>query len=616
MSSESLFLLSALRLFQPGEMRSGSVGSPPRKTLDCSSDDRLTCTGSFGKSGTESSRSTTHSISNVASCSYDPCQRIGGKMTGPETLVICLFLSFRVITPGLSHLFPNRCFSVSSTLICLEVYDLMCTSVIVAMTASHFETFRWTIQFTYEPISVLHFVDNIELSDSWPYIRLQMGNRTVARRYMNRCPQIYGKVSPLIMFSKTRMYRLNFEESIGCVISSTREFDTIPGLVIKTVKYEPYTTVFNKKFDFHIMLTAVAAINEAVVYEKKYVAKNKAIVVYQSLKFEIYGNNFAYTGQDSHDIFKSFCEKAYGCYSVAYPKLSFVFDKLLKPEQDPNKTHYALAFRTWHRGARENQREWPAISNEKINSFSIEFPINSGIWYTPPPGMFVGLSLRHDDNPEKYIPKLYKVNHMLQDSHLNAYYSSAVLSQNATIPFGIRNAVRHLGGKITFNRPSENPSLILRSNGQVYMTEVNPNQIVFTGFVISKSVRMPSLPSAEAQLLDKDGKVSYYQSSLDHKWYSINGYDNYRIHGIPTLPWYYKQIIHDYNRLDRLQDGPVMDLMHIGIVDESADDIITFPVGEMTDLYVTDAMQTHRLITFKMQENVYDLYSVTSKAGE
>ena len=79
-----------------------------------------------------------------------------------------------------------------------------------------------------------------------------------------------------------------------------------------------------------------------------------------------------------------------------------------------------------------------------------------------------------------------------------------------------------------------------------------------------------------------------------------------KIDSIITIPWNYKQIIHDYNKLNRFKKGPLMDLTHIGIVNPDAEDIITFPDYDPDILYKGNDLETHRLSTFKPQDLVFD----------
>ena len=75
-----------------------------------------------------------------------------------------------------------------------------------------------------------------------------------------------------------------------------------------------------------------------------------------------------------------------------------------------------------------------------------------------------------------------------------------------------------------------------------------------------------------------------------------------RIRNVITIPWYYRQIIHDYNKLGRLKEGNIMDLTSIGIVNPDEEDIITWP--NIENLYQSKTLETHRLITFKYQKYV------------
>jgi hypothetical protein len=50
--------------------------------------------------------------------------------------------------------------------------------------------------------------------------------------------------------------------------------------------------------------------------------------------------------------------------------------------------------------------------------------------------------------------------------------------------------------------------------------------------------------------------------------------------------------------------------MHIGIVNLHANDIITFPVEDLSKLYIADSFETHRLLTFKFTPYVYENHTI------
>jgi hypothetical protein len=50
--------------------------------------------------------------------------------------------------------------------------------------------------------------------------------------------------------------------------------------------------------------------------------------------------------------------------------------------------------------------------------------------------------------------------------------------------------------------------------------------------------------------------------------------------------------------------------MHIGIVNQNKDDIITFPVEDLSRLYTADSFETHRLLTFKFTPYVYENHTI------
>lgn len=562
--------------------------------------------------------STRHSISNVASRSIDLCHRIGGITIGPFCSSRQFSFSFSFNRPEYEHFRPIRFDIATPTSTALDSYDSTLTPVIVDMVSDpYLSVFRWTTYFTYTPVEWFRFVDLFQLNDEWPFLQVQLGHRLIKRGYMNKSPQIQGPSASIILFHKNRLYRIDHSSNSGYVITSQREVITIPGLSLSTIIHKPYTSIYSKPFDFHVMLVVLTYINDMVILESRMPALTSVNIIHAGMKIEVHAGIFSYTSMDSHSSFLSFCNKACNLYSTKSASILDLFSSsLLTPfstDSDPQATHHAIAYSTWFRGSRENQRTWPPISTHPINSYSIEFPKNSRHWYTPPTGYFVGLNLRYDDHPDKYIPKLYKDDTSCVPSHLNAYLNNTTFTPPPLIPVSVRKAVVKLGGKNLSHPYAHAPhtlqSIRLRSDGSIMSSSLSPSHIVFNNIIVSNSLSPLDIPKMKAQLLDRNWNRSMILTPSS-KWITSSGP---KIDSIITLPWYYKQIIHDYHKLNRLRPGPLIDLMHIGIVDPHGSDIITFPLSSLDDLYISSSLETHRIVTFKFQPDVYDEYSVSQQ---
>lgn len=102
--------------------------------------------------------------------------------------------------------------------------------------------------------------------------------------------------------------------------------------------------------------------------------------------------------------------------------------------------------------------------------------------------------------------------------------------------------------------------------------------------------------NAVVQLLDKNNKrTQIYNTS--NEWIKSEGP---RIKELITIPWNYKQIIHDLNKLNKLEKGEYSDLSQIGIVTENTPKK-TWP--DINNLYISKTLETKRLITFKYRKN-------------
>lgn len=460
---------------------------------------------------------------------------------------------------------------------------------------------KWYLEYKFNHIDILSYVDTFEFNDEWPYIQIVRGNQTVCLGYMDKSPQITGNACDVSIFHKYTVYRIYKASCSGNVIVSGEA--SLPGLQLDITRKMPYTVKCQFDFDFHTMMVILATMDDVLIFEGTHVALTKASIMYQGMKIEVAQTVLSYTGVERHDFFRDFCHRLYGKYNRESEPIIKMFDILPDPQVDTAKTHLALAYDIWYRGARENQREWPSISTSPANDRSVEFPKDSGIWYTPPEGKYVGLSLRHDDNIYKYIPKIYMRDHRLRSSYLKDYLNNTSTFSSFSIPTLVSKSIRNYGNVCSKPRLYQGDSevLHLNSDGSIMMRYNNPKHIVYNGMVVGVVGKKFDNVYGEVQLLDRGWNRS--KVLANGIWHESSGH---RILDIPALPWYYKQIVHDYNKLGRLTNGPYMDLMHIGIVDAEGKDMITFPVDDISRLYVSPCLQTHHLLTFKFKPYVYE----------
>lgn len=467
-----------------------------------------------------------------------------------------------------------------------------------------FSILRWYLEYNFNHIDFMRYIDDFHYSHDWPFIQITKGNEVISRGYMNKSPQITGKPSEICIFHKYTIYRIDPYACTGNVIVSGDA--GLLNLTIKVTKKVPYTIKYSFEFDFHAMMVILHSMDDVIILEHKNVSLVRASILYHTIKIEVVQTIFSYTGTEEHDLFYDFCKRVavkYKNESEIYLKL---FNQLPPAEVEPGKTHLALAYDVWYRGSRENQREWPEISTYPKEN-SIEFPKASGIWYTPPEGRYIGLSLRHDDNIYKYIPRIYIRDQRLYNSYLRDYLDDTVEYEKFSIPTLVKQSIRYFGSFYSQAKPynGTNDVMYLNNNGTIMMTYNYPKYIVYVDRIIGSVVRYSIYVDADVQLLDRSwNRVKIFK---DDEWHDSIGP---RILGIPTLPWYYRQIVHDYNKLGRLKNGPYMDLMHIGIVDTTANDIITFPVEDMKQLYIADSLETRRLLTFKFTPYVYENHTI------
>jgi hypothetical protein len=489
-----------------------------------------------------------------------------------------------------------------SSFIFRDSYEITLTPVIIAMSVS---ILRWYYEFSFNQIDILKFIDDFAFSEDWPFIQIINGNRTVKLGYMDKSPQITGKPSDVCIFHRYTFYRIDTTTCTGSVVSA--DTASVPGLDLIITRKTPYTKKYQFEFDFHVMLTIMAQMDDVNIIEHKELALTKTNILYCSLKIEVVHSILSYTGVEHHDVFDEFCAKMEAKYKNESPDLIHLFSLLGGNGIDPAKTHLALSYDIWYRAARENQRDWPEISTQPLNDRSVEFPKHSNVWYTPPNDKYIGLSLRQDDNVYRYIPRLYVRDHRLHNTYLRDYLDDIHDHDRFALPVTVRAVVKQYGSLYhTYTDYDDTtPALFLEHTGKVMMAHRDAMCIVYKNKVVG-SIKDPSYRDqntypryGDVQLLDHNWRR--IKMLVDDEWTDDQGP---RLLDIPAIPWYYRQIVHDYNKLGRLVNGPYMDLMHIGIVDPDGTDTITFPVtGE---LYVARTLETRRLMTFRFRPYTYE----------
>lgn len=483
-------------------------------------------------------------------------------------------------------------------------------------------TIRWTAKFIYDDINLLLFVDRFAMNDTWPYLRLRMGNRQVSLGYMDKNPQIEDNSSSLVLFSRYRVYKL--ERNRGQVVVSNLHDVHIPGLTVTEMTFEPYTSLYQFEFDFHAMLTVMEMSSDILILESREPALTRATILFQTLKIDVVSGTLAFTSESDHERFHTLARDLENRYHLEADDYKTLYAMLDEPVLNPAHTHLALDYEVWYKGSRENQRDWPLISKQRLGERSVFF---HGFWYSPPdPEQYVGLTLRYDDNPHRYIPRVYK---------------QPPRQAGFTIPVAVTKVIKQLGKFVTPRAHEDEPQLLVDKRGQLIECEFDANVIVYAGHVVGIVIANPlaSLKGAsgvaygsgikskiQAQLLNREWQPCKFL--VDGQWIDdasltfgevFNRARIYpsravRIKGVVTIPWYYRQIVHDYNKLGRLRRGPLMDLSHIGIVDPDGTDVITFPVED--DLYIGAGLETHRLTTFRYKYGVYEHIDVIQRYEE
>nr|CAA38628.1 unnamed protein product [Lachancea kluyveri]prf//1712308J ORF 9 [Lachancea kluyveri] len=450
------------------------------------------------------------------------------------------------------------------------------------------EIIEYKIDFIYDKINEYVWSDNFQLSEEWEILRLKK-TRTLQKSYMDRSPYTEPNTQYTIaLYSQNKWYCLH--NGKGNVISPLRKNPEIPNLKIIKSTFTPFLTIYKIQFDFHVMMTLLNLNDEIKVLEFKRPSLTEGIIIYNKMKINVYNSLFSYKGENQKE-FKLFCINTKKMYEKDSPKIIKLYSKISFSDD----THKSIDFRTWYKAKRENQQEWPKISKIQLEN-SIEFPKNSNIWYYYPQ-KFVGLARRNDDNPLQLIPKIYKKDHSKnKNTNLYHYLQTGKPKNDDTIkiPHTLRKGDLKYAKQI--KKLTNEKYIEMSYNGEIIETDKNPEYYMYRNILIKKTDIKINI-DLDAQLLNQNNERIMILKN--NKWIKSQGP---RIKNIITIPWNYKQILHDYNKLGRLKKGKIIDLSNIGIVDENATDIITWP--ETENLYSSKTLETQRLITFKFQKNV------------
>lgn len=454
------------------------------------------------------------------------------------------------------------------------------------------EVVEYKLVFKYNKIDNYVWSDNFILSEEWEILRLK-GHRIIQKSYMGRSPYTEPKNDYIIaLYSQNKWYCL--KDGVGEVTSPIKEKPNIPNLDITSCEFEPHLSVYKFEFDFHIMMTLLNQKEDVKILEFKRISLTEGLFIYNKMKINIYGSLLSYKG-DRYKEFIDFCDLLQKEYINEKSILLMLFSKLDKEAINPNETHKSIAYKTWYKAKRENQNEWPHISKTRLKN-SIEFPKDSNIWYYYP-NKYVGLAKRNDDNPDQLIPKIYEKDHsILENTHLYFYihYNKPNDTNKVTIPHTLRN--EELKNVKVKKKLGNEKYVDISHDGKIIEMDQKPSVYVYKNMII-KDAKIKERIKLDAQLLNENNERSMIL--YKGEWSLSVGP---RIRNVITIPWYYRQIIHDYNKLGRLKEGNIMDLTSIGIVNPDEEDIITWP--NIENLYQSKTLETHRLITFKYQKYV------------
>ncbi|WP_375667032.1 hypothetical protein [Bartonella sp. CL26QHWL] len=445
--------------------------------------------------------------------------------------------------------------------------------------ANNIHIIEYKIEFRYRIDDILLWCDQFQLNEEWEILRIKT-NRKMQKTFMDRSPSVEPqKDYDIALYTKNKWICL--KDNTGYVVSNLNKKPEIPNLEIKSFTATPFLTVINKEFDFHTFMTILHLKDNIKVLEFKRPSLKEGLITYNNMRIEIYDKLIVYKGEKQKEFLKFV-----NSLTFEDEQISNIMNML---DKDDTKTHKSIAYLTWYKAKRESQNEWPLISTERKEN-SIEFPKNSGIYYYYP-NKYVGLAKRNDDNPQLFIPKIYKLDHLKnENSFLYKYTNDIPLENRIKIP-NILKSVKNMP-KLNNQKYIE-----LSYENKIIEMDKNPEYYVYRNIILRPINEEIEIEDFNAQILDKNNeRVEIY---VNNKWKNDSGP---RIRNIITIPWHYKQIIHDYNKLNRLKKGPIMDLTHIGVINPKGDDIITWP--EIDNLYVSKTLETRRLMTFKYQKNV------------
>lgn len=475
------------------------------------------------------------------------------------------------------------------------------------------ENIEYIVQFKYEHIvepSV--WSDNFDLSMTWPVL-VYKSHVTRTKQYMDRKPFLALPTivkGDIYLFSKNRWYILDTKNDMGyCVSSSDKLSAEIPHLEnVSVICATPYHVIASFDFDFPTMMTIMHLDTEIDILERTHFYGHRSIVLYNSLKVNVYKSVLAYRGS-MVDEFYLFCEYIVDKYLINASSLYNSIFQYFKPQYSYVYDHYSLAYSVWYNAKRESQHQWPYISTTYPDSGILaknvlEFPIHSGIYYFHPK-YYVHLSIRHDDNKYQYIPKLYT------RPYDDGYFVNKV--PRDFLPYTIRNLLtcgiiwpRH---KRRLVDKHNDVYIDLNYNGDILASHPRPKHIVFNGYVIGRATVDPlsdtPVTDISFQVLNSAHKRIMVLIRSSNEWVSSHGCC---ILGVPVIPYNYKYIVHDYNKLGKLihvdSYTDASDLNNIGIVPASETLApISWPVHPDT-LYVSNCLETTRLLTFKYQKYV------------
>lgn len=433
----------------------------------------------------------------------------------------------------------------------------------------------YTIYFKYNIENIFEWCDEFKLNKEWEIIRINK-IRNVEKSYMGKKPyQLTNKEYEIAIFNKNRWIYLNKGEGItnGMTLN-------IKNLDYKIIKKEPKTVIFKKNFDFHVMMTVIQSKENIKIVENKKLSIKEGVLISNKLKMNIYNSIISYRGK-YHNEFKCFCENIYNIYLNEKDEIETLFKKLSITDSN---THKSIAYKTWYKAKREIQNEWPNISTVKIEN-GIEFPENSNIWYYGNNNTKVKLIKRKDDNDEIYIPKLFKnLSYDIENIKL-----TQLLKNNNELNIKIRKVIKML---------EDEKHIELNYKGKIISSEEGAEYVSYNGMIIYKLKNKINLDKCEAQILDENNKV--VKIYIDNKW--KNPKNNVPNRNKIIIPHYYKSILYDLKKLNKIENGDYTDLRDIGIVTNKTK-TITWPIKELDD-YIPYSMETTRLITFKYQKNV------------